>query len=361
MIARLGIAGGWMWSAWQPDRGMAFNSYLFERDGGFVAIDPLPLDASSLDEIARLGGVHTIVLTNRDHQRDARSLQERFGARILASEAEATLFDVPIAATFKPGDDVFSGAVAISLPYGKTPGEVSLHLPACKAAVVGDALLGTPAGALSILPEAKLEDRARFILELRRIWALQLETLLLCDGQPIFGAADAALGRLLHFEGGPSVYRINADEVEYRVFRPDPYACQDGEVGLLIGARKLGYRLAHIPPGKAYCPLHWHLRAEEFFYVIEGTPKIRTLDGTIACRAGDFIAFPTGEPGAHQVLNDGDAPALVLLAGMETQAVELEACFYPDSDKVGMWTSAGRLRLLRASPQVDYYDGELPE
>ena len=92
--------------------------------------------------------------------------------------------------------------------------------------------------------------------------------------------------------------------------------------------------------------------------MIEGRPSIRTLRGSFACRPGDFIAFPTGESGAHQVFNESNEPCLVLLVGIEEDAVELEACFYPDSDKVGMWTPAGRLRLLRASPDIDYYDGE---
>ena len=74
MIAPLEIPGAWMWSAWQPDRGMAFNSYLFERDGGFVCIDPLPLDDASLDAIAAMGRIHTIVLTNRDHERATQAL-----------------------------------------------------------------------------------------------------------------------------------------------------------------------------------------------------------------------------------------------------------------------------------------------
>ena len=349
-----------MWSAWQPDRGMAFNSYLFECDGGCVAVDPLPLDDSSLEQVDRLGGVREIVLTNRDHARSAVALRDRFGARVLASEAEAPLFDVPIDATFAPGAQVFPGAFAVALPFGKTPGEVALHLPKAKAAVVGDALIGSPAGAVSLLPGEKLEDAGKFALSLRRLWALQLETLLLCDGQPIFSNGDAAIGTLLLARGGPSIHRINSEEIEYDVTRPGKYATDDGEVGLLIGARQLGYRLTRIPPGNAFCPLHWHVRSEEFFYVIEGHPKIRTLHGTIECRPGDFIAFPTGESGAHQVFNDGDEAALVLLVGMEEEAVELEACFYPDSDKVGMWTTAGRLRMLRASPDLDYYDGETP-
>jgi uncharacterized cupin superfamily protein len=158
---------------------------------------------------------------------------------------------------------------------------------------------------------------------------------------------------------GSELYRINADEIAYKRDRDrEPYIVDDGEVGLLIGARKLGYRLARLEPGKAFCPLHWHVQCEEFFYVIAGRPSIRTLRGTIQCRPGDFIAFPTGEVGAHQLRNDSSEPCLVLLVGAEDAAVGLEACFYPDSDKAGMWTAAGRLRMLRSSPDLDYYDGE---
>ena len=358
MIAKLSIPAAWMWSEWQPDRGIAFNSYLFERDGGLVAVDPLPLDDSSIEQLERLGGVRTVVITNRDHERGSRALRERFNCRVLASAAEARLLSLPLDATFEDGNEVFSGAYALALPYGKTSGEVALHLPDTKTAVVGDALIGAPAGGLSLLPDEKLADRTRFIRSLRRLWALQLQTLLLCDGQPLFGFADAALSDVMRRIGGVDVHRINADEVEYGIVRPEPYACEDGEVGLLIGARKLGYRLTRIPPGKVFCPLHWHVRAEEFFFVLEGRPSIRTLDGTFECRPGDFIAFPTGETGAHQVLNESNEPALVLLAGMEEDAVELEACFYPDSDKVGMWTPQRRLRMLRATPDLNYYDGE---
>ncbi|HTU82991.1 MAG TPA: cupin domain-containing protein [Candidatus Acidoferrales bacterium] len=359
MLGRLRIPGAWMWSAWQADRGMAFNSYLFERDGGCVAIDPLPLDPPALEQIAGLGGVRAVVLTNRDHERDAQALRDRFGARVLAGKTEAPRFGIPIDATFDDRDEVFPGAIATALPFGKTPGEIALHLPGARAAIVGDALLGVPAGALSVLPSEKLENPARFALALRKLWALELETLLLCDGQPIFAAADAAIGALLEGLAGPSIHRINLDEIEYAVLRPEPFTCDDGEVGLLIGSRDIGYRLARIPPGKTYCPLHWHVRGEEFFYVVEGRPKIRMLGDTLECRPGDFIAFPTGETGTHQVLNDGAEPALVLLVGIEERAVGLEACFYPDSDKVGMWTPAGRLRMLRATPDLNYYEGEL--
>jgi len=332
-----------MWSAWQPDRGLAFNSYLFERDGGCVAIDPLPLDDQSLEAIAKLGCVHTIVITNRDHERAAQALRERFGARDAKLEAES---------------EVFAGAYVIPLPHGKTEDEVALYLPGSQAAIVGDALIGAPAGSLSLLPPEKLANPDRFVLTLRRLWGLQLRTLLLGDGQPLFSGADAAIGALLEREGGADLHRVNIDELVYEHSGSGKYVSDDGEVGLPLGSRDLGYRVSRIPPGKAFCPLHWHVRCEEFFYVIEGRPSIRTHKGTFECRPGDFIAFPKGEPGAHQVVNESNESALVLLVGMEDAAAGLEACFYPDSDKVGLWTAERSLGLIRSSPKLDYYDGE---
>ncbi len=174
-ISPLTISGAWMWSAWQPDRGMNFNSYLFERDDGCVAVDPLPVDDSAVESLRDLGGVHTVALTNRDHQRAAAALRELFGARIIAPHGEAALFNIPIDAVFAHDDEVFPGAFAIALPHGKTPGEVALHLPDAKAAVVGDALIGAPAGSVSLLPDERLSDPHRFLLGLRRLWALRAQ------------------------------------------------------------------------------------------------------------------------------------------------------------------------------------------
>lgn len=355
MLGRIALPGGWTWSAWQPERGMNFNSYAFERDGACIAVDPLPLDAAGIDALQRLGGVRSIVLTNRDHQRAAAALRERFGARVMVHEPEAPLFDVPVDATFTDGEEVFQGAYALALAYGKTPGEAALHFPSEGAALVGDALIGAPAGTVGILPDEKLEDPRRFLFALRRLWALRLRTLLLCDGQPLFAGADEAIGRFLETRLGAEVNRINVRDVRYVLEdQHERYAVYDGEVGLLIGARKLGYRLAKLPPGMAFCPLHSHEADEEFFYVVEGRPSVRTLRGTLQCLPGDFVAFPAGERGTHQLRNDSEEEAIVLLVGGEP---EVEICSYPDSGKVGVY---GRDvdRMLAGAPALGYFDGE---
>ena len=359
MITRLRIPGTWMWSAWQPDRGMTFNSYLFERPGpeggdGSVVVDPLPLSEDALRWISARGGVHTVILTNRDHIRAAQSFRERFGARVLAHSVEAPLFEIAIDATFADGEEVFAGAYAIALAHGKTPGEVALHLPDAQSALVGDALIGAPAGALSLLPDEKLADPALFLLELRRLWSLRLDALLLGDGQPIFSGADDALATMLEQRGGVEVNRINVDQVNFRVEDEGKYTAADGEVGLMIGARKLGYRIAEIPPGNAFCPLHSHVNEEEFFYVLDGHPSIRTPRGTLECRRGDFVAFPTGERGTHQLRNDSPQPCRVLMVGINA---EEELCFYPESRKVLVDVREHGF-IVRTEPTLDYYDGE---
>ena len=42
-----------MWSVWQPDRNLFFNSYFLERADGNLAVDPLPL--SDEDWTAKYG------------------------------------------------------------------------------------------------------------------------------------------------------------------------------------------------------------------------------------------------------------------------------------------------------------------
>lgn len=330
-----------MWSRWQPQRGMPFNSYFFQTSAGGVAVDPLALEDDDLQQLRDLGGVKTILITNPDHVRESAALQRAFGAAIVDEVSD--------------GGEVFPGAFALHLPYGKST-EIALVLPEHGAAVIGDAILGSPAGALSVLPDEKLADPRRFALGLRRLWRRELQALLLCDGYPVFANADALLADLLYSRLGAELFRINLDDIPFVDARERAgYGISDGETGLLIGARKLGYRVAEIPPGKAFCPMHWHVEEEEFFYVIEGRPSVRMPGGTLQCRAGDFIAFPVGERGAHQLRNDSSAPARVLMVGPNAFH---ESCFYPESKKVLVDARGIVSLMVRSEPDLDYWDGE---
>jgi uncharacterized cupin superfamily protein/glyoxylase-like metal-dependent hydrolase (beta-lactamase superfamily II) len=348
----LALTGLHAWSSWQSDRSMFFTSHLLVRDGGNVAFDPLPAGATEAAEIEALGGVAIVLLTNRDHERGAAAMRERFGARVLASRAEAGSFALQVDGVFEAGD-VVPGITAIALEGAKTPGEVAFFLPESAAAILGDALIGAPAGALSLLPDAKLADPRALLLSLRRLWALEPRALLLGDGASLFAGVDDAMATLLEARGGPAVNRINLDELDWEPFDDldGRYRGEIAEVGLLLGARRLGYRAVRLPAGARFCPLHAHDREEEVFYVVEGTPSIRTPRGTLRLRAGDVMAFPVGDRGAHQLLNESDAPCtLILLGGDEVD----EVVYYPDSQKVSVRRRGLRMRADR----LDYYDGE---
>jgi uncharacterized cupin superfamily protein len=351
-VQSLSIPGIFAWSQWQPDRNISFASHLLIRESGNVAFDPLSTDDAENAEIEALGGVAVILLTNRDHERGAAALRERFGARILASRAEAELFRLPVDGVFDAGD-VVPGITALALQGAKTPGEVAFFLPDLGVAVVGDAVLGEPAGELSFLPDATPADPGALTLSLRRLWALQPRALLLGDGVSLFADVDERLGALLETRGGPALNRINFDELEWEAFNDvnGRYRGEDAEIGFMIGARRLGYRAVRLPAGARYCPMHAHDREEEVFWVIEGEPSIRTPRGTLRLRAGDVMAFPAGDRGTHQLLNESDAPCTVMLLGMNEPD---EIAYYPDSQKVLL----RRRRLLTRVDRLDYYDGE---
>ncbi len=347
------VAGVAMWSVWQPDRNLYFNSFFIEHPDGNLAVDPLPLPGEAAEEIARRGGLAWVVVTNRDHERDARRLAQQFAARIAASAADAPLLSGPVDRLLHDGD-ALADARVVALEGLKTSGEFALDFPERGAVLVGDALWGDPAGSLRLMPDEKLGDPAGAALSLRKLWARRPKHLLLGDGACIFGDATAALGACLEARRDVYVNRINADELPWSEYKPpaghDVYAGSTAEIGYLIGARKLGYLLTEIPPGKASCPLHWHTGEEELFLVFEGSATLLTPRGSFALRKGDFIAFPVGPDGAHKIVNETAAPCtLLMLSNFDPDDV----CYYPDSHKLAVGPA-----ILREGPSLDYFEGE---
>ena len=351
----LAIRGAAMWSVWQPDRKMFFNSFFLERPEGNLVIDPLIANDDDLAFVRDRGGVRLIVISNRDHERKARELAAGFNAAIATGEREAALLAGPVDRLLAAGEELVDGIEVIELLGGKSPGEIALSLRREKAAIVGDALWGDPAGSLRLPPDEKLADPARAVLSLRQIWALRLDTLLVGDGACLFGGADAIIGRCLQARRDVFVNRINVDEAAGETFSDvgGKYEAFVQELGLPIGARKLGYHIATLPPGKRFCPLHAEDHEEELFIVWEGEATVRMLRGEMTCRAGDVIAFPPGDIGAHQVVNRSDKPCRIFMLGMEGLG---SVAYYPDSNKV-LITTRDRL-MLKAAPALEYYEGE---
>ena len=167
---------------------------------------------------------------------------------------------------------------------------------------------------------------------------------------------------------------LNVDDVTFaprsQDFAPkgdlaNQFEVRVGRVANLIGARKLGYNLTVIPPGKSAYPFHSHRTNEEMFFILEGTGEIRFGTETFPIRNGDFVACPPGGPEvAHQIRNAG-AEDLKFLAVSTTLSPEVNE--YPDSGKFGVYAdfptgTADEVEYFsfqgRESMNLDYWDGE---
>jgi uncharacterized cupin superfamily protein len=153
---------------------------------------------------------------------------------------------------------------------------------------------------------------------------------------------------------------LNLDEVVFDdVEENGKYTSSRGQISDHIGARQLGYNLTVVPPGKTQCPFHSHHGEEEMFFILEGEGELRFGSERYPIRAHDVIACPTGGAEvAHQIINTGTTTMRYLSL---STVVELDACEYPDSQKVlvvGRRNDSRLRKMFRAETTVDYYDRE---
>lgn len=126
-------------------------------------------------------------------------------------------------------------------------------------------------------------------------------------------------------------------------------------LGAIVGARLTGFSLYELPPGEKAWPYHYELNHEELLVVVAGSPTLRTPSGEQRLRAGDVVSFPVGAAGAHELRNDAGEPARFAIAS--NRVAGSYGYVQPDSDKLGVW-DGDRRRIVRASPELDYWDGE---
>ena len=131
--------------------------------------------------------------------------------------------------------------------------------------------------------------------------------------------------------------RANIADPELRWDQDDPDGFKAGMLrpGPDLGAKETGMSVYELPPGQAICPYHYEYGEDKWLLVLAGHPSVRTPDSTDELEPWDVVFFPKGPDGAHQVRNDGDEPARVV---MWSTIVYPSATAYPDSDKIAVWT-----------------------
>jgi glyoxylase-like metal-dependent hydrolase (beta-lactamase superfamily II) len=184
------------WPSFSERFGYDFNGTFVRHADGNLAIDPVEPDEETMAELRR-EGVARIILTNRNHLRDAARLREATGARVAIHPADAAFVrerGVTVDDDLHDGDRV-GPFVVVGAP-GKSPGEVALHWPERRVLVVGDACVGSPPGALGLLPDKVIDDPALLRRSLARLAVLDFDALVVGDGAPILQGGRQALAAL---------------------------------------------------------------------------------------------------------------------------------------------------------------------
>jgi uncharacterized cupin superfamily protein len=127
----------------------------------------------------------------------------------------------------------------------------------------------------------------------------------------------------------PNIYDPNYDEQRATV---DGFTAHRARIGRQLGTERLGVSQWLLPAGQAAYPYHFHLAEEEVLVLLDGALALRTPDGWERVRRGDVVRFPAGADGAHQLVNDTDAPARFLAISTHGQP---DVVLYPDEGKIG--------------------------
>ena len=190
------LPGIWQWSWFSEEKQVNFNGLFLTVGEHKILIDPPPLTAEASTLIRRQGQLDYIIVTNRDHAREAPACQRDFGCQLFVPDADAPQMELKPTKTFKDGELLPGGLWVIQLQDQKSPGESALFIQQGKGVlIVGDALIGKPPGSLSLLSPEKYADADKAKTGLRRLLKYQFDAILVGDGASILTDAKAAVER----------------------------------------------------------------------------------------------------------------------------------------------------------------------
>lgn len=155
----------------------------------------------------------------------------------------------------------------------------------------------------------------------------------------------------------PGPAAINPWDVEPRVGSgyPAPYAddCAKREkrrLGDAFGLTQFGVNLVRLPPGQMSAQRHWHVREDEFVFVLRGKPTLVTDAGEQELGPGMVAGFPAAVRNGHHLVNRSGEDAVYLEVGTRDA---MEECDYPDIDLL--------LRVVDGEQRYVHKDGTLYE
>ena len=132
---------------------------------------------------------------------------------------------------------------------------------------------------------------------------------------------------------------------------PEPFASrmagrEKRPLGELFGLTNFGVNLTRLAPGSVSSLRHAHAKQDEFIYVLQGHPTLRTDEGFTRLSPGMCAGFKAGTGNAHHLINETAEDAVYLEIGDRTPG---ETATYPDDDL--------QLVLVNGKGQYAHKDG----
>ncbi|HSL03634.1 MAG TPA: hypothetical protein VK901_08865 [Nitrospiraceae bacterium] len=192
------LPGIWQWSWFSQEKQLDFNGLFLAVGEHKILVDPPPMTGEASSTIRRNGPVDYIIVTNRDHAREATKYQGEFHCQLHVPEADAVQMDLKPIKTFKDGELLPGGIWVIQLKDQKSSGESALFIQQGKGVlIVGDALIGKPAGSVSLLPFEKYADVGKARKGLCRLLKYNFDSLLVGDGVSVLTGAKQVVEQML--------------------------------------------------------------------------------------------------------------------------------------------------------------------
>ncbi len=115
---------------------------------------------------------------------------------------------------------------------------------------------------------------------------------------------------------------------------PEPFASRmAGRVkrplGDLFGLESFGVNLTRLAPGAVSALRHAHSKQDEFVYILQGHPTLRTDEGRTPLSPGMCAGFKAGTGNGHNLVNETAEDVVYLEIGDRTPGDEGS---YPDDD-----------------------------
>ena len=180
------LPGIFQWSWFSQEKGMDFNGHMVVEGNERVIIDPPPMSPEDQIQIERHQPIRYILITNRDHVREAEACRKIFRAKVLVPEQDVPEIPIQVDGTYKNGEGLPCGLKAIHIPDAKSPGECAFLLNRGKGVLIlGDALIGKPPGKFNLLPPDKFADPKKAKKGLKVLLKVSFDAVLVGDGVSI--------------------------------------------------------------------------------------------------------------------------------------------------------------------------------